>query len=425
MRTGVQKNNYHKKDLSFERTFGAVSPINLPEEYNADLAISFPDQNADGLPNGCTGYTVSEIGQDENGELFDPRFTYEKTLAIANLPPNSPCKVRDALKESRTFGLKRKYNESTLVRGAYFDVDKVGDYFDGIRNALEKNKIERRTVLAASPWFHEWLWPKNGILPAPKKYVWDSGTIGHCYKICGWKTINHIPYLIIKPWCGAKWGDKGYAYMSRDICNKTFAISGTALYIQSNLTPGEVKTVKLDILELLLAFYRRLLAITKPTMPPEAPPIAPTSPVAPFSKAETLYQAAKSSLGTRMIIDPSVPNLLGCASSVSGMLIKAGYKGLPAHGISGTAALYDFLIKSKDFRIVPEYKRGLIIMSQSGVPGSILAHGHVGITGDHGIVSNDSDTGLVREEWDIARWTAYYHDYGKLPITFFEWITTT
>ncbi len=142
----------------------------------------------------------------------------------------------------------------------------------------------------------------------------------------------------------------------------------------------------------------------------------------PMTPQETLYQAAKNSLGKHMKLDSSVPNLFGCASSLSGVLKLAGVPELPPGGIGGTSALYDWLIRSPHFKIAA-YGRGNIIMSQSGVLGAFLAHGHVGICGDHGIMSNDSDTGEWLEKWDEQKWTDYYHTYGKLPITYFEYIS--
>lgn len=259
---GVLPNRYDKRDYSHERTFGAVDLKVLPDNYNADLGLWFPDQEEDGLPNGCTGYTQTATAANENGEWYDPRYTYEQTLTIANLPPNSPCQLRDSFKETRTFGVKRK-DGTTFIRGAYFDVDKVGDYFDGARNALWLNQFNKRTLSCASPWFREWLSPIKGILPAPSRYVWNSNTPGHNYEICGWKTIAGKPYLIIKPWIGKGYGDGGYAYVSRETFNKTMNISGTALYIQRDPTDADIKPIKLDILELSLSLWQRLLDLLK------------------------------------------------------------------------------------------------------------------------------------------------------------------
>src|ERR1700741_1595674 len=106
LQNGVRKNNYHLSDFSLEKTFGSVDLKFLPDEYNADLGLGFPDQNKDGYPNACTGYTQAETGQDEYGLSFLPSYTYEKTLLIENSPPGSPCNIRDSFKATKIYGLQ-------------------------------------------------------------------------------------------------------------------------------------------------------------------------------------------------------------------------------------------------------------------------------------------------------------------------------
>lgn len=260
---GVHKNNLDLRDFSFERTWGTVETKLLPDEYNADLALSFPDQIAEGRPNGCSGYTQAETGQDEYGVQFNPGFNYENSLLIEGALPNSPVQIRDALKSPRIYGLEPIAGGDPLTfrRGSYYDVDKSGDYFDGARSALYKNRLNKRTISAGSPWFSNWMvLGIDGVMPAPKKYVWDANTVGHNWKICGWKTIHGQPYIIVKAWLGPKWGDAGYGYMSREIFNKVMAISGTFMYVQVNFTESQALSIELDILELVLSLYRRILA---------------------------------------------------------------------------------------------------------------------------------------------------------------------
>lgn len=414
---GVERNEYSLKDYSHEQTFGAIDPKMFEAEYNADLGLSFPDQNADGLPNGCTGYTQTEIGQDENGEFFDPKFTYENTLILADLPPHSPCKIRDSFKETRTRGLKRKDNDSTLVRGAYYDVDKNGDYFDGIRSALYLNRIASRTISAASPWFPEWRKAIDGILIAPKKYVWEA--VGHNYKICGWKTIKSEPYLIIKPWTGASWGDKGYGYMSREICNKLFLISGTAIYIQSNLTASEVKTIKLDIMELILTFLNRLIKIM-----PSQDNITTVSLQEKYpeklmpNKSDHLYDVAYSFIGKDASPKELAPDVVSCAESLSCVMIAAGVPDLH-NPILGTAQLNQWLHDHFTEVEVPEL--GDIVMSATG-SGNGRIKGHCGVMGKHTVMSNNSQSGLWDYHWTLDEWKKYYEIRGGIPTKYYRWI---
>lgn len=137
---------------------------------------------------------------------------------------------------------------------------------------------------------------------------------------------------------------------------------------------------------------------------------------------EKLYREAKVCLGYPQKMDPSVPNMVACASSLSGVLTKAGFVGLPAMGIAGTGELNMFLKTSPQFEEVAIPAAGDVIMSPSNSPGALLQHGHVGIVGNNGIMSNDSDTGLWREAWTVPNWYAYYQTYGKLPVLFYRWV---
>lgn len=145
----------------------------------------------------------------------------------------------------------------------------------------------------------------------------------------------------------------------------------------------------------------------------------------PETNQEKLYRTAARFLGYPMKLDHNVPNLYACASSLSGILQKAGVHGLPALGIPGTAALNAWLASSGYFMRVNTPQPGDIVMSPSPAnpaPGQ-LAHGHCGVLANHGICSNDSDTGLWREEWTLPRWLNYYGSYGKLPVLYYRWIT--
>lgn len=159
--------------------------------------------------------------------------------------------------------------------------------------------------------------------------------------------------------------------------------------------------------------------IPLPPIPPIPVPITPQIPI--MTNQENLYQTAKSCLGRRMIVTLGVPNLLGCASSLSGVLKVAGYLGLPPQGIAGTSQLYDFFASHPEFEKTTSHERGMILIYQSNQPGAVLEHGHVFIAGDHGLMSNDSDTGIWSEKWQYGPADDYYHVYGKLTGTWFHW----
>lgn len=263
---GVLPTKRDGNDYSFHKTFGAIAPYDFPDTYDCDAGLTMPDQNADGFSEGCTGYTQSELCGDEDGVVYKPSYTYEKTLLMANLAPGSPCDMRDSLKSTIVYGIQRTDESSDLQafphrRGQYFNVQSTNDAFDGIRSALWQNRIYKRSVSIGTPWFSQWHAPIDGIVPMvsysgnPNDYPW------HNWKISGWKTINGIPYLIGKTWQGKRYGDNGLAYFSRDIVNKIMDIPGVAAFTLAQADPNNIQTVKLFTLQTLLSFFQRLLKL--------------------------------------------------------------------------------------------------------------------------------------------------------------------
>lgn len=414
MRSGIQKNEYDTRDFSFERSFG-VSQLNLPEEYNADTTNRFPDQNKDGYPNGCSGYTQNATGELEYGIQADPSFVYANTLVIADLPPHAPVQVRDSFKATKIYGLKSGDTDPlTYRRGNYYDVDKVGDYFDGARTALYLNREHNRTLSVGTPWFKEWA-VSGGIIKAPKKYVWDLSTIGHNYQIVGWKVLKGEPHLIVKPWLGKRWGDGGYGYISREIFNKTMAISGTFMYIQVNYTPDQVNTVKLDILELLLSLYRRLFV----KVVNETPPMEPTEKQS--EMGELLLHKAKECIGKDLTPKDEIPDDVSCVAQIQEVhrLATGSYIGTGA-ALYNTGALYRHVQADPKWRKVTTPLPGDMVLSPTGYSTKGAKNGHVGIVGETHILSNTSKTGKWEANYTLASWEEYYAKKLGFPVTFWR-----
>lgn len=428
MKHGVLPNPYDLRDYSHERTFGTTDPATLPSEYNGDLGLDFPDQNADGYPNGCTGYTQAETGQDEYRKGFEPPFTYEKTLLIENAPPNSPCLVRDSMKATSVYGLKpRGMQESAALsykRGAYFDVDKVGDYFDGARTALWLNSDSRRTLSVGTPWVWGDFVDATGILAKLPLKI-SSSAPWHNYKVCGWKTINGQVYLVIKAWCGPKWGDKGYGYVSRETFNRLMDISGTFMYLQRNAIGTDVQTIKVDILELILDFAKRILKLMASTdnqtqVSIQTPPEAPKQPQE-TSNSQKLYDTAVACLGRDMSPQNLAPNSLACAESLNGVFKEAFGKVIDdGSGLLSTAGLYQRLKNDSRFTQVNDPQPGDIVISPTGLSYKGSAHGHCGLWGKFDIMSNDSDTGKWKDNYTHQAWYDVFQKELGFPVFFFR-----
>lgn len=413
MRNGILPNEYKLTDYSFERSFG-VSQINLPAEYNADTVKKFPDQNKDGYPNGCSGYTQNATGELEYGIESDPAFVYANTLLLADLPPHAPVQVRDSFKATKVYGLKSGTTDPlTYRRGNYYDVDKVGDYFDGARTALWLNSKDKRTISVGTPWFKEWA-VSGGILKAPKKYVWDLNTIGHNYQIVGWKVLKGEPYLIVKPWLGKRWGDGGYGYVSREIFNKVMAISGTFMYIQVNYTPDQVKTIKLDILEALLSLYRRLFVKVTTTPMPE-----PTEKQS--ETGEQLLHEAKKAEGIDVTPKDEIPDDVACVAQLQEVYRRAtgSYIGTGA-ALYNTGALYNHLQTDPKFILRNSPLPGDIILSPTGYSSKGYPNGHVGVVGETHVFSNTSKNGKWEANYTLQSWEESYAKKKGFPVYYYR-----
>lgn len=267
MQSGAKRTKLDKRDLSYHRSFGTV-PMQLSlVEYNYDCGKTMPDQNADGLPFGCTGYTTAEVAGDEDDAIYKPAYTYQKTCYIEGHDTNRGCDIRTALKTGQVYGVQR-IDETTDQeaeqhrRGKYYSVDKVSgcDWFDGFRLALRNGK---RPISTGTIWFREWEQvASDGVLTSnfvyngnPDQYPW------HNYKICGEKVIDGVPYLIAKSWQGPNYGDKGWCYFSRETFNKAFDIYGTIGLVQPPFTPQDTFTIRLTMLQFVLAYLGRWIGL--------------------------------------------------------------------------------------------------------------------------------------------------------------------
>lgn len=258
--SGVQPVRPDHRDYSYPGTFGAVT--SFPDELNLDAFPSvFPDQNADGYPNGCTGYAQTSICEDEDKVQYQPAYTYDQTrLMEGTFPDPVPCAMRTSLNSTIVYGVLGKdeiahEQASYHRRGAFYNVvDSPNlDAFDDVRSAIVTNN---RSVSVATPWFSEWENPIAGVVPMP----YSKPATYHNWKICGWKQIGGQPYLIGKSWQGANFGDHGYHYVSRAVFNKVMAMSGTGAFTVRKALPGDYKTVKLAMLETLISYLRMLMA---------------------------------------------------------------------------------------------------------------------------------------------------------------------
>ncbi len=137
-------------------------------------------------------------------------------------------------------------------------------------------------------------------------------------------------------------------------------------------------------------------------------------------KSDDIYNAAKAGLGTHLTLDPTVPNEVGCAEAVSTILAKAGIQGIPQRGFAGTYDLWQWLKTNRQFTQTVNPEVGGVIISPTGTSTKgPEQHGHVGIILQHGIGSNDSTTGLFKENYTYAGWLSSFQNRG-FPVYHFS-----
>lgn len=274
VRHGIKPATVDVRDFSFHKSFpefGATTPTALPFlEYNYDIGKTIPDQNADGYPYGCTGYTTTEYWQNIDGILYKAGFTYRKTCLIEGHDMNEGCDVRNALKSARVYGLQAVDEDTDQQalqhhKGKTFFVDKSPgrDWFDSMRIALRAHKDTRAGISIGTPWFPEWQHGgQNGVLTS--NFFFD-GNVGHYlwhnYLLVGELYIAGEPLIILKPWQGRNFGSGGWCYMGREAFNKAFDIYGTIAACPGPYDPKDIVTIKPELLQLVLVYLNRILMI--------------------------------------------------------------------------------------------------------------------------------------------------------------------
>lgn len=291
---GAKPTRKDHRDYSLKKTFGAVF-TSFDKEINVDAGFGQPDQNAEGMPYGCTGVTTKELGQDEDGIEYQAKYNYDKTRMIeGTYPQDVGCDIRNALKTAALYGLLPKsepYDSGADKKagehrhGAYYNViDPWNQYdaFDDVRSCITFFEAEKRSVSLGTPWFSEWQMAPRGILPIP--YIpkeLKPGFLGsvfrffgkifgsnfganyswHNSKICGFKEIDGQPYLIGKSWQGYWFGDNGYHYFSRELFSLLMTIPGTAAFTiaPKPTNKAEIKKIQISAMSWILSYCVMLL----------------------------------------------------------------------------------------------------------------------------------------------------------------------
>lgn len=265
---GCRPTRIDHRDYDFlkSKKLGAVLPA-FAENYSVDRGLRVPDQETPdnnfnpmvpSMPYGCTNYASCEICTDEDGILYNP--SWLESITHAN--ENKGADVRTVLKAVIQKGVEDQQGTLHYGHPAFFNIQSSGaiDSFDAARLAMLSASAEHRSVSVGSPYWGEWGGVQaDGILPAPQYNLQYCSW--HNYVLKGWKTINGVTYLICQMLQGDTYGDHGFAYMSREMCNATMAINGSVMFTLDKLMPNEVQTVDVSIIDWIVSYVRSLFRI--------------------------------------------------------------------------------------------------------------------------------------------------------------------
>lgn len=275
MNHGARPTPLDKRDLSYHRSFGTITPPSYPDSLNLDLGKTMPDQNADGRPNGCRAYTLTDIATDEDQTIYKIDYTCEKIALYEDTPTIEGGDIRTAMKVGQIYGVQALAEDTdqeaeTHRRGSYYNIydDGPTDWFDSFRTALTTHNAP---ISLGTPWFPSWLSVgADGVLPmpTPAEFAAIRANINafpwHNHKVSGFHSKDSTPVLNDKSWQGPNIGDHGWVYFPRDVINAVMELPGCVAYIQPKANPQDTQTITISLYQAVVLFLHRILGILQP-----------------------------------------------------------------------------------------------------------------------------------------------------------------
>lgn len=152
------------------------------------------------------------------------------------------------------------------------------------------------------------------------------------------------------------------------------------------------------------------------------------NPVTQGNNRLTIYACTLTWLGKDASPNDVAPDEFGCAETAYDILRDALGSNVGIPFTVSTNALYRELHDSKAYVQVDQPLEGDVWISPTGYGNGNLSNGHVGIVGqvdnnDRGntlIMSNDSNTGLFKQNYTIKTWKDRYVTLGGYPCYIFR-----
>ncbi len=255
-----------KSDYDYIPTFhpqvyaGVVYP-EFPAEFLTDNTGWFPDQNADGQPNGCTNYSTTKLAKI----LGFADATVQMIENITHANAKGGFGVIDSVDAARKTLGWFKWRFILQSKGRL-------DWF----SALQLMQVEalglreQRAISIGVPWFHSWqsslsgsvrqpdgsytitVGPKNKILPMPspeelKQVHDDPNSIGwHDVVADGWtSSFSGAPGQLLYRIESHQGHGIDYIYIPRDVMNVVMDLYGTVAVTGTNLEAPKIASIPL------------------------------------------------------------------------------------------------------------------------------------------------------------------------------------
>lgn len=140
----------------------------------------------------------------------------------------------------------------------------------------------------------------------------------------------------------------------------------------------------------------------------------------PMDKAQKLYDTAVACIGIDMSPADIAPDSLACAESLNGVYFKAFGEHLgTSAALTSTKALYESMLKDVRLKQIYTPDLGSIVISPTGYSTKHASHGHTGVAGKFDIMSNDSASGLWRDNYEKSAWVNVFEKTLGFPTYYF------
>lgn len=259
MRNGARPTKPRHLNFDFIKSFhpqiyaGTAEYPTFPPEYLTDDGSWMPDQNADGLPDGCTDYGTANLAKN-----LGVSATPQELENITNANKLGGYSIQMALDAARTV---LKWFTAT------YEINATGilDYFDAFRLAQSSGIPEKRSISWGTPWFLSWENAARAgqfIMPMPTNAELtiartDPDSLPwHDSALIGWTPESGVTIYNDKSWQGTTVGRKGMIGFTRETINTVMALNGTAAFTASDQTPNSIETIDLSFIETWISYIR-------------------------------------------------------------------------------------------------------------------------------------------------------------------------